>query len=52
MREIAADSTVGANFAVLLVVKLGPEQALVGTVHTYLPSGTHLISELVIQRER
>ena len=50
MREIIADRTVGANFVVLLVVKLGPEQALVGTVHTYLPGGMHQKSELVIQR--
>jgi proteasome lid subunit RPN8/RPN11 len=50
MREIIADRAVGANFVVLLVVKLGPEQALVGTVHTYLPSGMHQKCQLVIQR--
>lgn len=36
MLEIVNDETVGANFAVLLVVKLQGRR-LVGTAHTYLP---------------
>lgn len=50
MREIITDRTIAANFVVLLVVKLGLEQILVGTVHTYLPDGQQKKSELVIQR--
>lgn len=50
MKEIIADNTVGANFVVLLVVKLGAAQSLIGTAHTYLPSGMHEESEVVIQR--
>jgi hypothetical protein len=40
MREIVKDERVGANFVVLLVVKLGPEHELRGSVHTYLPDGS------------
>jgi hypothetical protein len=50
MKEIIADNTVGANFVVLLVVKLGAAQSLIGTAHTYLPGGMHEESEVVIQR--
>jgi hypothetical protein len=39
MIEIVQDPTVGANFAVLLVVKL-IRGDLVATLHTYLPDGT------------
>jgi hypothetical protein len=39
MTEIVQDSTAGANFAVLLVVKLVKDE-LVATLHTYLPDGT------------
>lgn len=38
MREIVDDEAVGANFAVLVVVRLQGRR-LVGTVHTYLPGG-------------
>jgi [CysO sulfur-carrier protein]-S-L-cysteine hydrolase len=40
MREIIQDSRVGANFVVLLIVKLGEVGEMRGTVHTYLPDGT------------
>jgi proteasome lid subunit RPN8/RPN11 len=39
MTEIVQDPAVGANFAVLLVVKLVKDE-LVATLHTYLPDGT------------
>lgn len=50
MRQIVSDETVGANFAVLLIVKLGGDGALLGTVHTYLPSGMMDRSNLIIRR--
>lgn len=40
MLQIVQDQTVGANFAVLLVVKLDVHGQLVGTAHTYLPDGS------------
>ena len=40
MLQIVQDQTVGANFAVLLVVKLDVHGRLVGTAHTYLPDGS------------
>jgi hypothetical protein len=39
MIDIVQDPAVGANFAVLLVVKLIRDE-LVATLHTYLPDGT------------
>lgn len=39
MREIVDDPSVGANFAVLLIVKLGPFGNLLASLHTYLPGG-------------
>lgn len=39
MHQIADDPDVGANFVVLLIVKLDLSGALVGVVHTYLPGG-------------
>ena len=50
MREIISDSSVGANFVVLMIVKLSPEGALIGTAHTYLPNGRFQRSELVLQK--
>lgn len=50
MLQIVQDETVGANFAVLLVAKLGSEGELVSTVHTYLPDGTRAQSNLRIQK--
>ena len=52
MEEIVTDRTVGANFVVLLVVKLGAEQELVGSVHTYFPNRAAVRSELQIERSQ
>ena len=46
MREIVQDPNVGATFAVLLVLKLGPSDVLVGSAHTYLPDGSKHESRL------
>lgn len=50
MLEIVLDETVGANFAILLIAKLGPDGALVFTVHTYLPDGTRILSAVKMER--
>lgn len=50
MLQIVQDKAVGANFAVLLIVKLGIEGELVSTAHTYLPDGVREPS--VINTER
>ena len=50
MHDIISDVSVGATFVVLVIVKLSPQGALVGTAHTYLPNGSVQASELVIQR--
>jgi integrative and conjugative element protein (TIGR02256 family) len=39
MRRIVKDPEVGANFVVLLIVKLDAAGDLVATAHTYLPNG-------------
>lgn len=46
MLKIVQDETVGANFVVLLITKLGPEGELVSSAYTYLRDGTRLQSEL------
>ena len=46
MMEIVRDQDVGANFAVLLVVKLDESGQLVGTLHTYLPDGSKYRSDV------
>ncbi len=51
MREIVQDRHVGANFVVLLIVKLGGDQ-LIGTVHTYLPDGSKHSSSLAFSEAR
>ena len=48
MREIATDRRVGANFVVLLVLRLRAGQ-LEGSAHTYLPDGSVHPSELVLE---
>lgn len=48
MLQIVQDETVGANFVVLLVAKLGAEGELISTVHTYLPNGLRMQSDLGI----
>lgn len=50
MLEIVMDETVGANFAVLVIVKLAPDRELIGTAHTYLPNGVKSQSYLIFQR--
>ncbi len=48
MQEIIMDETVGANFAVLVIVKLTPDSCLIGTAHTYLPNGMKSQSQLIM----
>lgn len=50
MLQIVQDETVGANFAVLLIAKLGSKEELISTVHTYLPNGARIQSNLHVQR--
>lgn len=50
MLQIVQDVAVGANFAVLLIAKLGSGGELISTAHTYLPDGTRFPSELRIER--
>lgn len=49
MRQIVMDPEVGANFVVLLILKLNGDRELIGTVHTYLPDGTKHRSQLVVK---
>ena len=49
MLEIAMDPTVGANFVVLLIVKLDEFDKVIGTVHSYLPSGSVHRATLVFE---
>lgn len=46
MRAIVCDETVGANFAVLVILKLDANGALLGSAYTYLPDGTKHESRL------
>jgi len=39
MLQIVQDTSVGANFVVLLIVKLNTTSDMIGTAHTYLPDG-------------
>jgi hypothetical protein len=48
MREVVGDETIGANFVVLLIVKLGPDGELRTSVHTYLPNGDRIRAALQI----
>ena len=50
MLEIVQDAALGANFAVLMIVKLGQIQELVATAHVYLPVGTKSQANLLISR--
>jgi [CysO sulfur-carrier protein]-S-L-cysteine hydrolase len=47
IREIVMDETVGANFVVLVIVKLNADKGLIGTAHTYLPNGKKTQSHLI-----
>lgn len=49
MLQIVQDEGVGANFAVLLIAKLELEGGLIATVHTYLPDGTRIQSNIRLQ---
>ena len=51
MHEIVSDSSIGANFVMLVVVKLGDQGILTGSAHTYLPDGTVEPSQLTFQRD-
>ena len=46
MLQIVQDETVGANFVVLLIAKMGSMGELVATVHTYLPGGVRVRADL------
>ena len=50
MLDIVQDAKVGANFAILMIVKLGRIQELVATAHVYLPVGTKSQAILLIGR--
>lgn len=47
MRGIVNDAAVGANFVILLIVRLDGEGRLVGTVTVYLPGGQEFPGELI-----
>ncbi|MEO1326523.1 MAG: Mov34/MPN/PAD-1 family protein [Pseudomonadota bacterium] len=52
MLEIAVDPGTGANFVVLLIVKLDADRVLEGRVTVYLPDGTVFPGTLDIESER
>ncbi|WP_322003807.1 Mov34/MPN/PAD-1 family protein [Paraburkholderia tropica] len=49
MLDIVKDVRVGANFVVLLIVKLSNRDALEASAHTYLPDGSFALSTLIFQ---
>jgi [CysO sulfur-carrier protein]-S-L-cysteine hydrolase len=49
MQEIVGDPEVGANFAVLLVVKLQECDELAANATVFLPAGEHFTASLVIE---
>lgn len=49
MLEIASNPKVGANFVVLLIFKLTAQGSLEGSAHTYLPDGSALLSQLLLE---
>ncbi len=49
MLDIVTNSSVGANFVVLLIFKLTSLGVLKGSAHTYLPDGSVLASELFLE---
>ena len=51
MLQIVQDEAVGANFAVLLIVKLGAKGELISTAHTYLPDGLRMPSRVNTDQE-
>jgi [CysO sulfur-carrier protein]-S-L-cysteine hydrolase len=50
MWELAQDPQVGANFIVLLIVRLAAPSKLEGTVTVYLPDSRHFYGELVQEK--
>lgn len=50
MQAIADDPMVGANFVVLLVVRLNSQGVLLGSAHAYLPQQGRIRSILVIEK--
>lgn len=50
MREIVGDPRVGANFVVLMIVKLDRDDGLRATAHSYLPDGKKI--RAVLQQPR
>ena len=48
MIDIATDPSVGANFVVLVVVRLNEDGVLVGTAHTYTPCGEIVPAKLIL----
>lgn len=51
MRALVTDPAMGANFLVLMIVKLDGRGALTGTVQTYLPDGTACEGELHLEAD-
>lgn len=51
MREIIEDPEVGANFVVLMVVKLDLDGSVIGTVTFYAPGGSCSRGELFLDNE-
>lgn len=49
MLQIVQDESVGAHFVALLIAKLGSEGELISTVHTYLPEGIRVQSNLLLR---
>jgi [CysO sulfur-carrier protein]-S-L-cysteine hydrolase len=49
MREIVQDREVGANFAALLIVKLGDNGELMARAYTYLPDGAKSESAVTVK---
>jgi integrative and conjugative element protein (TIGR02256 family) len=49
MLDIIQDSKVGANFVVLLIVKLDSSSQVIATAHTYLPDGTRHNSKIQME---
>lgn len=51
MLQIVQDDAIGANFAVLIIVKLGANGELISTAHTYLTSGRRIPSKINTELE-
>ena len=48
MLEIVQDDTVGANFIVLLIVKLDPSNQLITNAYTYFSDGRRLVANVKV----